>query len=120
LLVKTAERKQISFGNSWESVMRLVIRFRDGKWSDDARRMESIWRDAGTPTLSQVADAVNKDFQSGLSDWETAQEDKGRSPAMIQRMKERRELESAQALSFGVQRMAENERTVEGGAEVPR
>lgn len=117
-LVKTAERKQISFGNSWESVMRLVMRFRDGKWSDDARRMESIWRDAGTPTLSQVADAVNKDYQSGLSDWETAQEDKGRSPAMIQRMKERREAESAEALSFGVQRMVEDERAVEGGAEV--
>lgn len=118
-LVKTAERKQIAFGNSWESVMRLVMRFRDGAWSDDARRMESIWRDAGTPTLSQVADAVNKDFQSGLSDWETAQEDKGRSPAMIQRMRERREAETAEALSFGVQRMAEDERSVGSGAEVP-
>ena len=95
------------------------MRFRDGAWSDDARRMESIWRDAGTPTLSQVADAVNKDFQSGLSDWETAQEDKGRSPAMIQRMRERREAETAEALSFGVQRMAEDERSVGSGAEVP-
>lgn len=106
-LVKTAERKQISFGNSWEAVERLVIRFRDGEWSDDARRMEAIWRDAGTPTISQVADAVNKDFASGLTDWETAQEDKGRSPAMIARMKERRERESEAALSFGVQQAAE-------------
>lgn len=119
-LVKTAERKQIAFGNSWESVMRLVIRFREGAWSDEARRMESIWRDAGTPTISQVADAVNKDFQSGLSDWETAQEDKGRSPAMIQRMKERREKESAEALSFGVQRATEviSERSIGSGTEV--
>lgn len=106
-LVKTAERKQIAFGNSWESVMRLVIRFRDGAWSDDARRMESKWRDAGTPTISQIADAVSKDYQSGLSDWETAQEDKGRSPAMIKRMKERRAREQEDALSFGVQRATE-------------
>lgn len=119
-LVKSAERKQVSFGNSWEAVMRLVIRFRDGEWSEDARRMESLWRDAGTPTISQVSDAVNKDFQSGLSDWETAQEDKGRSPAMIQRMKERRELETEEALSFGVQRVAEvtDERALGGGGAV--
>ena len=106
-LVKTAERKQVAFGNSWEAVMRLVIRFRDGAWSDDAKVMESKWRDAGTPTISQISDAVNKDYQSGLSDWETAQEDKGRSPAMIKRMKERREREQAEALSFGVQQAAE-------------
>jgi len=113
-LVKTAERKQIAFGNSWESVMRLVIRFRDGEWSQDARRMEAVWRDAGTPTVSQVADAVSKYFQSGLTDWETAQEDMGRSPEMIRRMKERREKESEAALSFGVQQASEgiNERPV--------
>lgn len=119
-MVKTAERKQIAFGNSWESVMRLVIRFRDGEWSDDARRMESKWRDAGTPTISQIADAVSKDYQSGLSDWETAQEDKGRSPAMIKRMKERRAAESAEALSFGVQQATEviSERPIGSSAEV--
>lgn len=106
-LVKSAERKQISFGNSWEAVMRLVMRFRDGAWSDDARRMETVWRDAGTPTLSQVADSASKFYSSGLVDWETAQEDIGRSPEMIARMKERREAESAEALSFGVQQFVE-------------
>lgn len=118
-LVKTAERKQIAFGNSWEAVMRLVIRFRDGAWSDDARLMESKWRDAGTPTISQIADAVNKDYQSGLSDWETAQEDKGRSPAMIKRMKERREAEQAESLSFGVQRASEVVNEYPIGSSVP-
>lgn len=119
-MVKTAERKQTSFGNSWEAVMRLVMRFRDGEWSDDARRMESKWRDAGTPTLSMVADAVSKEFAAGLSDWETAQEDRGRSPETIRRMKERREAESAEALSFGVQRASEvaNEFPVESGGAV--
>ena len=119
-LVKTAERKQIAFGNSWESVMRLAIRFRDGEWSDDARRMESVWRDAGTPTTSQVADAATKYYSSGLVDWETAQEDIGRSPAMIERMKERRERESEDALSFGVQRASEviDEYSVRSGEQV--
>ena len=106
-LVKTAERKQTSFGNSWESVMRLVIRFRDGEWSGDARRMEAVWRDAGTPTLSMVADAISKEFAAGLTDWETAQEDRGRSPETIRRMKERRASESADALAFGVQRVSD-------------
>lgn len=106
-LVKTTERKQIAFGNSWEAVMRLAIRFRDGAWSDDARRMESKWRDAGTPTLGMVADAATKEFSVGLVDWETAQEDRGRSPEMIRRMKERRDRENADALSFGVQQVAD-------------
>lgn len=119
-LVKTAERKQTAFGNSWEAVMRLVIRFRDGEWSEDARRMEALWRDAGTPTVSQVADAVSKYFSAGLVDWETAQEDIGRSPEMIRRMKERREKESEAALSFGVQRASEvvNEYPVDGSVPV--
>lgn len=119
-LVKTSERKQIAFGNSWEAVMRLAIRFRDGEWSDDARRMESVWRDAGTPTTSQVADATTKYYSAGLVDWETAQEDIGRSPAMIERMKERREQETAEALSFGVQQASEvvNEYPVGRGDEV--
>lgn len=106
-LVKTAERKQIAFGNSWESVMRLAIRFRDGEWSPDARRMEAVWRDAGTPTLSMVADAVSKEFAVGLTDWETAQEDRGRSPETIRRMKERRVLEQSEAVSFGVQQVSD-------------
>lgn len=89
-LIKKAERKQLSFGNSWESVMRLVIRFRTGEWSQDARRMETLWRDAGTPTQGMVTDAIVKEYQAGLTDWETAQEDLGRSPETIARMKGRR------------------------------
>jgi hypothetical protein len=106
-LIKKAERKQIAFGNSWESVQRLVIRFRDGEWSDEARRMETLWRDAGTPTQAQVTDAIVKEYQAGLTDWETAQESLGRSPQTIERMKERRAADSAAALGFGVQSATE-------------
>ena len=102
-LIKKSERKQTSFGTSWEAVNRLVMRFRDGVWSTDARRMETLWRDAGTPTVAQVTDAIVKEYQTGLTDWETAQENLGRSPETIARMKTRREADSASALGFGVQ-----------------
>lgn len=106
-LIKRAERKQTSFGNSWEALNRLVLRFRDGDWDEDARRMETLWRDAGTPTIAQVTDAVVKEYQSGLTDWETAQEELGRSPETIARMKTRRLADSAVSTGFGVQAAAE-------------
>lgn len=106
-LIKNAERKQVSFGHGWESVQRLVIRFRDGEWSDDARQMETIWRDAGTPTIAQVTDAIVKRYQTGLIDWETAQERLGETPAAIEQMRDRRNAESEAALNFGVQQAAQ-------------
>jgi hypothetical protein len=110
-LIKTSERRQVSFGNSWEAVNRLVIRFRDGDWSDDARRLETLWEDAGTPTRAQVMDATVKSFQSGLTDWETAQEDLGRLPETIKRMKERRENDMNMAVGTAVQSALQAELT---------
>lgn len=115
-LIKKAERKQTPFGNSWEEVNRLVLRFRDGDWNDDAHRLETLWRDAGTPTVAQVTDAVTKEYQVGLTDWETAQETLGRSPETIKRMKERRQADLDQASGFGVQAVV-NE-TMNGGQDV--
>lgn len=100
-LIKNAERKQVGFGHSWESVQRLVLRFRDGSWDPKARQLEAIWRDAGTPTVAQVTDAVVKRFQVGLIDWETAQERLGESPAAIDQMKTRRTFELDAARGFG-------------------
>ena len=102
-LIKKAERRQTSFGNSWEAVNALVLRFRDGEWSQDARRMETLWVDAGTPTRAQITDAIVKEYASGLTDWETAQEDLGRSPETIKRMKERRSADMDLALGTTVQ-----------------
>lgn len=100
-LIKKAERRQTSYGHAWESVQRLVIRFRDGAWSEDARRMETIWRDPGTPTVAQVTDAVVKRFQAGLIDWETAQERMGETPAAIDQMRKRRNADTQLAEGFG-------------------
>lgn len=59
-LVKRAERKQRAFGGSWEQVMRLVRRFQVGDWDPRLRQLETIWRDASTPTIAQRADAAIK------------------------------------------------------------
>jgi hypothetical protein len=100
-LIKKAERKQVGFGHSWESVQRLVLRFRTGEWDPDARGLETVWRDAGTPTIGQVSAAVTAQFQAGLVDWETAQELLGRTPAQITQMKARRQADLDQASSAG-------------------
>jgi hypothetical protein len=106
-LIKRAERRQTTFGHGWESVQRLVMRFRDGAWSDEARRMETIWRDPGTPTVAQVTDAVVKRYSAGLIDWETAQERMGETPAAIEQMKTRRQSQIESAMTFGVQQQLE-------------
>lgn len=106
--VKNAERKQSAFGAPWESVQRLVMRFKTGEWSADARRMETLWRDAGTPTVSQMTDAIAKRYQAGLIDWTSAQEKLGESPETIRRMQERRQSDMQSALNVGVQSFLDN------------
>jgi hypothetical protein len=59
-LVKRAERKQVAFGGTYEQTMRLVKRFQEGDWDPRYRRLETIWRDASTPTVAQKADAAQK------------------------------------------------------------
>lgn len=59
-LVKRAERKQRAFGGAHEQAMRLVKRLQEGDWNPKYRRLETLWRDASTPTIAQTADAVVK------------------------------------------------------------
>lgn len=106
-LIKNAERKQTSFGHGWESVQRLVYRFKTGTWDESARKLETIWRDAGTPTVAQVTDAIVKRFQVGLVDWETAQERLGESPAAIEQMRKRRNADFESTFTAGVQRFVD-------------
>ncbi|MFK4277960.1 phage portal protein [Enterococcus casseliflavus] len=87
-LVKRAERKQRAWGGTWERVMRLVMRVRDGKWSDEARAMETIWRDASTPTVAQAADASVKLYTAKIVPLRPTRERLGFSQAEIARMEE--------------------------------
>lgn len=96
-LVKRAERKQRAWGGAWEQVMRLALLVRDGKVSDDARSLETIWRDASTPTVAQSADAATKKFQAGIVPLRQTREDLGYTGPQIDRMEEedRKTAESA-------------------------
>lgn len=87
-LVKRAERKQRAWGEAWEQVMRLAIRVRDGAWSDDAKALETLWRDASTPTVAQVADAAVKKHAAKIVPLRQTREDLGYTQAQIQRMEE--------------------------------
>ena len=85
-LVKRAERKQRAFGGAHEQAMRLVRRIQDGDWDPKLRRMETIWRDASTPTVAQKADAAVKLHAEGITTTRQAREDIGYSDTQIRRM----------------------------------
>jgi hypothetical protein len=85
-LVKRAERRQRSFGESWERVMRLVLLLRDGELDPRTRSLETEWRDAATPTYAQKADAVVKLHSAGILPTEQAREDLGYSAVQRARM----------------------------------
>jgi hypothetical protein len=89
-LVKRAERKHRLFGGSWESVMRLYLRFRDGAVDERAASLETRWRDPATPTYAAKADAVTKLFQVGLLPVEAAWEELGYSETRRTQLREMR------------------------------
>lgn len=83
-LVKRAERRQRAFGAAWEQVMRVALRVADGAAPSES--LETVWRDAATPTVAQRADAVVKLRQSGLISLRQAREDMGYSEEAIRLM----------------------------------
>jgi hypothetical protein len=85
-LIKRAERRQKAFGGGWEQAMQLVRRVQDGDWDPAARRLETIWRDAATPTRAQAADAAAKLVAASLIPKQQAREDLGYTPAQQRRM----------------------------------
>jgi len=84
--VKRAERRQRSFGEGWERVMRLCMLLRDGEIDPRARRLETIWRDPATPTYAQKADAVTKLHQADILPDQAAWEELGYSAEKIKRL----------------------------------
>lgn len=59
-LVKKAERKCRIFGEAWEDVMRIALKVMDKSIPEAAYRMETVWRNAATPTFAAMADGVVK------------------------------------------------------------
>ena len=97
-LVKRSERKQRGSGGTWERVQRKVIRIRSGVWDPAARSLETIWRDASTPTVAQKADAAVKLFQAGIVPKRQTREDMGYTQAQIERMEEQDEQAAQDAM----------------------
>lgn len=112
-LVKRAERKQTAFGGAYEQAMRIVRRLQDGDWNPAYRRLETIWRDASTPTVAQAADAAVKKHAEGITTLRQTREDLGYTDGQILRM----EQEDAEAKAQDP--MAEIARGLAGGATVP-
>ena len=97
-LIKRAERRQRAFGGSWERVMRLAMQVRDGAVPANAARLETIWRDAATPTLAQTADAVVKLHAEGLLPDEMAWEMMQFSQTQIARMLDMQQRQADRAI----------------------
>jgi SPP1 Gp6-like portal protein len=88
-LIKRAERRQTSFGGSWERIMRIALAIM-GRDPASADRLETVWRDPSTPTRAQQADAAVKLHAEGLVDDELGQEMVGLTIAQRQGMARRR------------------------------
>lgn len=87
-LTKRAERKQVPFGGSYEQTMRLVRRLQEGDWDPRYRRLETIWRDAATPTVAQKSDAAVKlyNLPKPIVPLRQTREDLQYTPGQIARM----------------------------------
>lgn len=85
-LIKRAERRQRTNGGSWERTQRTALLIRDGELPANAARLETVWRDAATPTRAQQADAAVKLHAAGLLPTEQAWEDLGYTQVQIARM----------------------------------
>jgi hypothetical protein len=85
-LIKRAERRQRAFGGAWEQVMRLALAVSGEPEPDGIDALETVWRDASTPTIAQRADAVVKLRQAGLISLRQARQDLGYSYEQIAAM----------------------------------
>lgn len=65
-LVKRAERKQTVLSAVWAQVLRLALLVSTGEVPDRARRIETVWRNAATPTIAAQTDAAVKLVQQGI------------------------------------------------------
>ena len=96
-LVRKVGRIALHLGEGWEEVMRLCL-LAMGDTRGAIRSAETIWRDPETQNEAVRTDAVLKQFQAGVIDLETAQEQLGYSPEQVRQMRERRALEPEPAL----------------------
>lgn len=116
-LVTRAERKQRTFGGGWEQVMRVARRIATGNDDPDMRQLETVWRNAATPTVAQKADAAVKLYNAGIVPLRQTREDMGYTDTQIDLMQDEdaKALESNPLNVFARQQEAQG---AAGGAEL--
>jgi hypothetical protein len=92
--VRKVGRIALHLGEGWEEVMRLCL-LAMGDARGRIRSAETIWRDPETQNEAVRTDAVLKQFQAGVIDLESAQEQLGYSPEQVRQMRERRQAKAA-------------------------
>lgn len=85
-LIRTCEQLNTADSPTWRKVMRLCLYIRTGEWSEEARRLQAIWMDPSTPTKNALADAVDKQYRSGLIPKNFARRQMGYTPEEINMM----------------------------------
>lgn len=89
-LVQTCESLTSMFGDAWERAMRIALLVMGTQLTIDHFRMETVWRDPGTPTYQAMADATQKLYNSGngVITLEQARIDMGYTPEQRRQMEE--------------------------------
>lgn len=87
-LTRRIGRKMQSFSGAWENAMRLALLIRDGSLADDAYNLETVWHEAGVPTIAETTDAIVKQIQVGSipSSSDVTLEKLGYTPAERERL----------------------------------
>lgn len=100
-LVAKVERRQTSWGESWEQVVRFALVL-DGEQLDRVGTAdEVVWRDAAVRSPAQVADAATKRKAVGVPD-EALWEFLGASPQQIDRWRTMRAEQDLRAAELGL------------------
>ena len=80
---------------SAKRIMKIAVRIRDGAWDRRLDRLETLWRNAATPTKGQAADYALKLVQGGIIPREAAWVDLGYSAARRAKLREMFEAQDA-------------------------
>lgn len=86
-LVAKVRRKQLSFGEAWEEVMRLAFRVTGDTERGSARDAEALWRDPESRTTAEQTDAAIKEIACGVPREAVWGRRLGASPQEIERWK---------------------------------
>jgi hypothetical protein len=94
VLILRGGEKQTSWGPSYVKALRYAVAARDGipvaALPQEYSRMQTVWRELGTPAIAQTMDAAVKGHQEGIYDTDAAQQLVGLSPVQRAAIKSRR------------------------------